>query len=143
MTTMCGPGGVAYSSQRHDWETPQDFFDALDAEFSFDLDAAASASNAKCSDYYDEADDGLSQDWGGGLSGSTRHTAARSAGGWPRRPRRPASRGRRSSCSCPRGRTRGGSTTACTAGRSYGSFGGGSSSEARRTARRSRQWSRC
>lgn len=65
MTTMCGPGGVAYSSKRHDWETPQDFFDALDSEFGFDLDAAASEGNAKCPDYYDEADDGLSQDWGG------------------------------------------------------------------------------
>lgn len=59
MTTMCGPGGVAYSSQRHDWETPQDFFDALDAEFGFDLDAAAGAVNAKRPDYYDEAGDGL------------------------------------------------------------------------------------
>ena len=65
MTTMCGPGGVAYSSQRHDWETPQDFFDALNEEFGFDLDAAASDNNAKCREFFDEEDDGLSQDWGG------------------------------------------------------------------------------
>lgn len=56
MTTMCGPGGVAYSSQRHDWETPQDFFDALNEEFGFDLDAAASDNNAKCREFFDEED---------------------------------------------------------------------------------------
>ncbi|MEY8340159.1 phage N-6-adenine-methyltransferase [Adlercreutzia muris] len=65
MSGMCGSGGVAYSSERHDWETPQDFFDALNDEFGFDLDAAASAENAKCREFFDEEADGLSSDWGG------------------------------------------------------------------------------
>jgi phage N-6-adenine-methyltransferase len=44
--------------------TPQDFFDKLDSIFHFDCDAAATASNAKCSVYFDIASDGLTQDWG-------------------------------------------------------------------------------
>lgn len=36
------------SSSKHDWETPQWLFDALNAEFDFALDAAASKVNAKC-----------------------------------------------------------------------------------------------
>ena len=35
-----------------EWETPQDFFDTLDAEFHFTLDACASAINYKCKIYY-------------------------------------------------------------------------------------------
>lgn len=54
-----------FSSRRDDWETPQDFFRALDAEFHFTLDAAASAENAKCARYYTPQDDGLSKNWGG------------------------------------------------------------------------------
>ena len=45
--------------------TPQAFFDELDREFHFDLDPCANADNHKCSDYYTEADDGLSKDWQG------------------------------------------------------------------------------
>lgn len=36
------------SSNKDDWCTPQAFFDELDREFHFDLDAAASLENAKC-----------------------------------------------------------------------------------------------
>ena len=32
---------VLFSSKTDLWETPQDFFDMLDAEFGFTLDAAA------------------------------------------------------------------------------------------------------
>jgi len=53
------------SSDRGDWETPQDFFDALDAEFGFTLDAAASSHNAKCARYWTEEDDALVQRWKG------------------------------------------------------------------------------
>jgi phage N-6-adenine-methyltransferase len=45
------------------WSTPQAFFDMLNEEFVFTLDPCADASNAKCT-YFDEADDGLAQDWG-------------------------------------------------------------------------------
>lgn len=47
------------------WETPQDFFDKLDAEFGFDLDACALPENAKCARYYTPEQDGLSQPWTG------------------------------------------------------------------------------
>ena len=47
------------------WETPQAFFDALDAEFGFDLDVCALPENAKCRRYYTPEDDGLSQEWTG------------------------------------------------------------------------------
>lgn len=36
---------------RQEWETPQDFFDVVNAEFNFQLDAAATADNAKCGGY--------------------------------------------------------------------------------------------
>lgn len=48
--------------------TPQAFFDTLNAEFSFTLDAAAEANNAKCPIYFGQggiAEDALEQDWGG------------------------------------------------------------------------------
>ncbi|KEF35509.1 adenine methyltransferase [Deinococcus sp. RL] len=56
---------VHYSSEKHDWTTPRSFFDELNAEFNFTLDAAASPHNALCSRYFTEADDGLSQPWTG------------------------------------------------------------------------------
>jgi site-specific DNA-methyltransferase (adenine-specific) len=43
-----------YSSGDGDHETPQEFFDELDAEFSFTLDAAASRANAKCKQFLSE-----------------------------------------------------------------------------------------
>lgn len=52
-----------FSSDSVEWETPQDFFNALDVEFDFTLDAAASSKNTKCRRYYTAEDDGLAQDW--------------------------------------------------------------------------------
>ena len=46
-----------------EWETPQAFFDRLDAEFEFTLDAAANHDNAKCEAYYDIEMDGLAKSW--------------------------------------------------------------------------------
>ena len=57
---------VLYSSKETAWGTPQWLFDKLDAEFHFDLDAAASSDNAKVKDYYDKNLDGLKQDWSNG-----------------------------------------------------------------------------
>lgn len=54
-----------FSSATGVWATPQDFFDSLDAEFSFTLDPCANAENHKCERYFTEAEDGLAQDWGG------------------------------------------------------------------------------
>lgn len=53
------------SSKTHEWETPQWFFDRLDDEFHFTLDAAASAENAKCKRYYTIQDNALWQPWDG------------------------------------------------------------------------------
>lgn len=54
-----------FSSNRDDWETPQDFFDKLNAQFHFTLDPCSSDTNAKCLKYYTKQDNGLEQDWGG------------------------------------------------------------------------------
>lgn len=54
---------LMHSSASNEWATPQAFFDKLNAEFQFDLDAAATFENAKCSLYYAEADNGISLAW--------------------------------------------------------------------------------
>lgn len=56
---------VMFSSKTDLWETPQDFFDELDAEFHFSLDVCAVPDNAKCAAYYTPEQDGLSQPWTG------------------------------------------------------------------------------
>ena len=53
------------SSDRHDWGTPQEFFNTLNAEFKFTLDVCATAKNAKCKKYYTPTDNGLAQPWRG------------------------------------------------------------------------------
>lgn len=52
-----------FSSKTDMWETPQDFFDKLDDEFHFSLDAAADCGNAKCPVYFDVEANSLKQDW--------------------------------------------------------------------------------
>ena len=54
---------VLLSSKKMDYCTPQDFFDELDAEFVFALDAAATDKSAKCNRYFTPEDDGLKQPW--------------------------------------------------------------------------------
>ena len=56
---------VLFSSKEEKWTTPQDFFDKLNDEFHFTLDAAASPDNAECANYFTEEQDGLVQSWGG------------------------------------------------------------------------------
>lgn len=51
------------SSKKMSWCTPQYFFDKLNEEFHFVLDAAATDKTAKCSLYYTPETDGLSQSW--------------------------------------------------------------------------------
>ncbi|CDG21016.1 putative methyltransferase [Xenorhabdus poinarii G6] len=45
------------------WQTPLPLFTALDLEFGFYLDAAASADNTLCSHYLTERDNALECDW--------------------------------------------------------------------------------
>jgi site-specific DNA-methyltransferase (adenine-specific) len=53
-----------FSSKTDEWETPQDLFDKLNAEFHFTLDPAATRENAKCARYCTKEQDGLKQFWG-------------------------------------------------------------------------------
>lgn len=59
------PRLLSVAGDRDDRATPQAFFDALNAEFGFTLDAAATHENAKCARYYTDEDDGLMQPWDG------------------------------------------------------------------------------
>jgi phage N-6-adenine-methyltransferase len=54
-----------FTSDKCEWETPQDFFDRLNVEFQFDLDVCALPENAKCTKYFTPEDDGLRQEWHG------------------------------------------------------------------------------
>jgi len=54
---------VHFSRASDEWETPPDLFATLDAEFHFTLDAAASARNRKCKNYFSEMEDGLKREW--------------------------------------------------------------------------------
>jgi phage N-6-adenine-methyltransferase len=56
---------VHFSSKSEMWETPQDFFDKLHAEFRFDIDVCALPENAKCGKYYTPEENGLIQKWSG------------------------------------------------------------------------------
>ena len=51
------------SSKKMDWCTPQSFYDELDREFHFKLDAAATDKTAKCSMYFTPETNGLEQSW--------------------------------------------------------------------------------
>lgn len=54
---------VHFSSKTNEWQTPRWLFNQLNAEFHFDLDAAATEENALCSRYYTVEQDALKQDW--------------------------------------------------------------------------------
>ena len=54
---------IHFSSKNMNWCTPQDFFNDLNKEFNFVLDAAATDGSAKCTMYYTPESDGLTQSW--------------------------------------------------------------------------------
>ncbi len=54
---------VLFSCESDDWATPPDLFAYLDNIFDFQLDAAASPHNTKCSSFFSVSDNGLAQDW--------------------------------------------------------------------------------
>lgn len=56
---------VHFSSATDLHATPQDFFDALNAEFNFTLDVCATPDNAKCKYFFTREQDGLSKNWSG------------------------------------------------------------------------------
>jgi phage N-6-adenine-methyltransferase len=47
------------------WTTPQETFDALNAEFGFTVDVCALPENAKCPRFFTPEMDGLAQKWNG------------------------------------------------------------------------------
>ena len=57
--------GYIQTAQTVEWETPQDLFDKLNAEFHFTLDPCATPENAKCAKFYTKEQDGLKQNWEG------------------------------------------------------------------------------
>lgn len=54
-----------FTSKTDMWETPQEFFNALDEEFHFTLDACAVPENKKCEKFYSPDQNGLKQPWTG------------------------------------------------------------------------------
>lgn len=72
-----------FSSKNMNWCTPQEFFDELNAEFHFALDAAATDKSAKCPKYYTPETDGLKQPWiaGGVLFSAILRTESKLANG--------------------------------------------------------------
>lgn len=106
-------GAVLYSSKTDMWATPQDFFDALDAEFHFTLDVCAVKENAKCADYYTPEQDGLTQSWTGRVWCNPPY--GRNVGQWVKKAHDTASGGGDlSSCCYPPAPIRGGFTIIST-----------------------------
>ena len=62
--------------------TPQGFFDTLNAEFHFTLDAAATEKSAKCKNFYTPETDGLTAPWN--IGGAACFATRRMAGHWAR-----------------------------------------------------------
>ena len=54
-----------FTSNNLNWCTPVEFFNELNDEFNFNLDAAATDKSAKCENYFTPETDGLKQTWGG------------------------------------------------------------------------------
>lgn len=54
---------VIFSSESDEWSTPSNIFIALNQQYGFTLDPAASKENHKCPKFYDKNDDGLSKSW--------------------------------------------------------------------------------
>ena len=55
-----------FSSDSGEWETPQELFDKINAEFGpFRLDVCATAKNTKCREFFSKHDNGLEKTWWG------------------------------------------------------------------------------
>lgn len=63
MSGFFDTNGAAFSSNKDDWETPQSFYEQLNNEFHFTLDAAANNQNHKCDRYYTEQDSAFDHEW--------------------------------------------------------------------------------
>lgn len=81
------------SSKKMDWCTPQDFFDRLDAEFGFELDAAATEKSAKCARYFTPETDALAQSWQVGGPVFCNPPYGRALGKWVKKAHQEAAKG--------------------------------------------------
>ncbi len=54
-----------FTNRTDEWGTPKALFAVLNERYQFNLDACASAENAKCERYFTQEQDGLKQPWGG------------------------------------------------------------------------------
>ncbi|MDR0654532.1 MAG: phage N-6-adenine-methyltransferase [Synergistaceae bacterium] len=54
-----------FTSETDEWETPREFFDAVNAVYRFDLDVCATHANAKCGRHFTKEENGLTQKWSG------------------------------------------------------------------------------
>ena len=53
-----------YNGNGREWQTPPEIFAPLEQEFGFTLDPCATLETAKCAKFFEEAANGLIQDWG-------------------------------------------------------------------------------
>lgn len=81
------------SSKKLDWCTPQDFFDELNKEFGFVLDAAATEKTKKCDICYTPETDGLSQSWNVGGAVFCNPPYGREIGKWVQKAFKEAQKG--------------------------------------------------
>ena len=91
--------GLMFSSTTPEWETPQALFDALDCEFSFDLDVCATEANAKCLRYFTPEMNGLIQPWWGQCWMNPPY--GRQVGAWVEKARHSGEEGARVVCLLP------------------------------------------
>lgn len=113
------------SSKKMDWCTPQDFFDHLNEEFGFVLDAAATDKTAKCPLYYTPETDGLSQSWDRGGAVFCNPPYGREIGKWVKKAYEEARGGTPLYCLSQRERIRPTFTITYTEKRKSVSFAGG------------------
>jgi phage N-6-adenine-methyltransferase len=54
-----------FTSKTDQWSTPVDFFDKMNSQYHFETDVCADIKNSKCNHFFDELQDGLTQEWRG------------------------------------------------------------------------------
>jgi phage N-6-adenine-methyltransferase len=54
-----------FESKKQEWTTPDNLYNKLHAEFKFEWDLAADASNSKCDKFYDENTNAFNHTWNG------------------------------------------------------------------------------
>ena len=69
------------TSKKHDYGTPRELYDELDAEFHFTIDLAAHEENHKHPRYFSPRDNALAQSWEG-VTGFLNPPFGKGIGGW-------------------------------------------------------------